>query len=151
MTDPILSITATVTRVELTLGPLSIEVDGTYRITTLAPGGRTWSRQTVASRYTHGETKIGSVLAHGSLRMGVRAYATSASGLEAAVANLVNAFSQGYYTLGVTIDGVVHSWSCWEADIDLVNGAYDKFALGRHQQEYGFTIPRHPVALSGAL
>lgn len=147
----ILTIAATISRAELALADLSIEADGVYRVTRLAPGGRSWSRQTASSRYVHGESRVHAVLAASSVAMDVRIYASTAVLLEQRVVELVNAVSQSAYRLTATINSVAHAWDCEEADVDVVNGEFDKFALAQHQQEYRLLIPKHPVAVAGAL
>lgn len=150
--DPILTITCAISRTELALAQLDLEDPGNYQVTKFSDGGRHWERQLVTSRYTHGARKVGrAVLAHGQVQVGIRCYGTTRAALEARVADMVNAFSQGYYTFGINIDGELWQYACWEADIEVANGDYDKFALAAHQQEYRLTMPRDPISANAPL
>ena len=149
---PDLSVSASVTRAEMSLAPLSIEVANQYRImrSTLGPGAVSWRKQTATSPYVHGAILVGAVKDIGLATLGVRVMAPSDSTLWARVDTLVRAFEQFTYDLSVTIDGSTFTWRCQPADYSVGDsGVFQEFHLMSHQQEVRFTIPRHPTPVAG--
>lgn len=147
----LLTLTGSVTRTELALAALNLEVEGAYRVTSIGPGGRLWRRQLATSRYMHGRALVHAVLEQGDLALGVRCYSTTGTGLNNNTVALIEAFSQRAYDVTVVIEGATQTWRCEPADLQVTSGEWDKYALAQHQQEYTLIIPRNPVPTAGAL
>lgn len=132
-------------------GNLNIENPGTYRIADLNVGGISWRRMTAKSPYQHGEFLIGAVKDAETGVISIRSYGSDVETLEANVAALLDAFSQFTYHVSVTIDGVVHEWSCEPADAAMnQDQGFDKFAQEALQQLWTFRFPRSPIPIYGS-
>lgn len=147
-----LSIVASITRAELLLAPLPIEVPGQYQIIreTLGPGSISWRRQTARSAYVHGEVLVGLVKDITVSTLGVRVLGSSAATLWSRMNTLLRAFEQYSYDLSVTLDGQTFTWRCQAADYAVgESGVFQDFHLRSLQQEVRFSIPRHPTPVAG--
>jgi hypothetical protein len=145
-----LTITATVSRTSG--GPLSLEDPGVYEIIAFGPGGRSWRRTTVESRFQHGRALLGAVLDTSTAILQVRVKGTSFTQVANRAQTLVDAFSQLTYTLTVTVDGASFSFACEAAEIAPLGGdLLQKYHAMARMQEYQLVIPRHPVPTSGVM
>lgn len=147
-----LNVTASVTRAELSLSPLSLEVPNVYSIIreSLGPGSTGWRRQTATSAYVHGEVLVGAVKSITMASLGVRVYGNSMSVMVSRLNDLIRAFEQFTYDLTVTIDGSTFTWRCQPADYSVGdNGNFQDHHLRAQQQEVHFSIPRHPTPVAG--
>lgn len=149
---PNLTITGTITRTELALADLAFQDAGVYQVVSAGPGALGWRREVATSPYVHGETLVSAVKDVGRAPLVVRALGTSASQLDTRIAALVRAFEQFSYSITLTIDGVVKTWTCEPADYAPGDsGTLDKFGLMAKMQEIHFDIPRHPVPVAGSM
>lgn len=147
-----LAISASITRSELLLAPLSLEVPGQYQImrSTLGPGAISWRRQTASSPFVHGQVLVNAVKDVATSTLGVRVIGGSASSLWSRIDTLLRAFEQFSFDLTVALDGQTFTWRCQAADYSVgESGVFQDFHLRSLQQEVQFSIPRHPTPVAG--
>lgn len=147
-----LAVAASVTRAELALAALDLSQPGVYKVVSWGPGLVAWDRQTVRSRFVHGETLVGAVKQQASDALVVRAYGATHAQLRQRIKAVTDAFSQFSYDLTVTIEGEVSTHRCDPADYTVGEAdAVQKFHLMALQQEVSLTVPRQPVPTVGAF
>lgn len=100
----------------------------------------------------HGRRSLGEVLNTTTVPLVVRVHGSTWSQVANRAQVMIDAFSQHSYTLTVTIETVVHQWSCEPADVSIVGGdAWQKFHAMARMQEYQISVPRHPIPLQGGM
>lgn len=150
---PDLTITASLTRVELSLAVLNINDQTNYKIIKVGPGSVEWDRQYAGSPFIHGETLVNAVMKQGKLPLSVRCKGSTSGVVDTNRAALCRALEQFTYTLSLTVDGVSWSWKCDPADysVDETDGAFNGFFTRAKQSVVTADIPRDPIPLSGSL
>lgn len=146
------ALTGSVTRTELGLAPLSLDVDGTYSIVSFSEGGVTWRRTTVAGKYQRGRRLIQAQQDSVTDVLLIRVYGGSWIEVNNRVKVLRDAFSQFTYRLTVTINGLERTSECEPADMDVVGeDSRRKGLLFENMREIQFSIPRDPQLIAGAI
>lgn len=147
-----LDLTGSITRTELGLGQLSLDVDGTYSIVSFSEGGVTWRRTAVAGKYQRGHRLIQAQQDTATDVLLVRVYGDSWIEVNNRVKVLRDAFSQFTYQLTVTINGLVRTAECEPADMDVVGEDTRRKGLTfANMREIQFSIPRDPRLIAGAI
>lgn len=143
-----------VTRTVLALSDLQLWQPGTFTVLgdAFGPGAQVRRRETVTSPYVKGRTLLSAVddvqLASLSIEVG----STSGSGLSTNIAVLLAAFSQSTFTMSAIWDDVAVSWTCEAADYAVgPAGVLQDHDLKFFTQVVALTVPRSPVAVSGAF
>lgn len=147
-----LALTGSITRTELGLAPLSLDVDGTHSIISFSEGGVTWRRTTVAGKYQRGRRLTQAQQDTVTDVLLVRVYGASWVEVNNRVKVLRDAFSQFTYRLTVTINGVVRTAECEPADMDVVGEDSRRKGLTfANMRELQLSIPRDPRLIAGAI
>lgn len=153
MTD--LTISATVTRTELSLGDLQLNDGTNFTLTRdgFTPGSKSFRKETVDSPLVAGRYLLHAVADVVVSELKIRCSSTTDAGLAANVTAVVNAFSQFQYTVTVTINGVAWQYLCECADTIAVgdSGAFQSLYWFNKVQEVGVSFSRHPTALMGPM
>ena len=145
--------TVQVTRTLLALSALNINDEGTYFLLEdgLDPGGVTWRRDEVESKYTDGSYEVGAVKEDAGASYGVAVKAATQTALHAAVLAIVNAFTQRTFTLQVTIDSISTAYTCKRANYQVswegpwIDDAFEPIAV------IAFTFDRRALQTAGSL
>jgi hypothetical protein len=146
----------TITRTFVPGGPLAnldINDESTYFMLEdgFAPGGVTWRRTEVESQYTDGSYEVGAVKEDSHASYGVAVKRTTQAALHTAVAAIVAAFAQRTFTLNVSIDAVVTSYSCKRANWEIswagnwIDDSFEPIAV------IAFTFDRRALQTAGSL
>lgn len=138
---PDIAVAMVVTRTDLVLPDLALEDDGVYGIVGIGPGGQAWRRNLIVGRYQHGSVSLGETLEDASLVGLVRVYGATWLEVRTRAAALFTALAQHAYTVTLTIDGVIDTYTCRPGDIDISGGDLQKHHVRATMQEYQFTIP----------
>lgn len=150
-----LIVSATVSRTELSLSALDLNVDGAYKIVRdgLGIGSLTFKKEMVSSIYVNGSFMRGRAMESITSTMKIRCYGSSKADLESKVRALVDAFSQYSYTLQVIIDGRTQTYRCDTADSIAIgdSGTFDPLMWYNTQQEVTITFTRDPVTTGQML
>lgn len=154
------AIIATATRATVPGGPLadlSLYNPGVYEVAGLGPGVLVWDKQTVRSRWVHGDFLVSATKRSSHAPLRIRVLGSSAPELDTRTRSLLDVFDQWSYDLTLTVDGVVHKWRCQPADYSPTPdenrpaGEYGMPSLGVFQHLYTFIVPRSPVPLAGSM
>lgn len=136
---------------------LSLSVDlesGTFDVdNTPGPGvwlssvtraAKVWRRIRASSPFTHGSTQTHAVLEDAQIDVVLYAEAASAAALDALKDEVEAAFGQFVFTMAVTEDGVVKTYTCDCADITW--NPHDEGMARRLIAQATLNIPVFPVA-----
>lgn len=116
----------------------------------IGPGAVSWRKNTVASPFSYGRFVVSQVQDVVTMSVAVRVRAASHDWMDYYVSQLVDAFEQFSYTFTYSIDGVSHSYQCEAADWAVGDsGQYDDLMGLSYNQIVTFTVPRHPLPVSG--
>jgi hypothetical protein len=145
--------TVQVTRTLLALSNLNINDEGTYFLLEdgLEPGGVTWRRDEVESKYTDGSYEVGAVKEDARASYGVAVKAATQTALHTAVAAIVAAFTQRTFTLQVTIDSISTAYTCKRANYEVswegpwIDDAFEPIAV------IAFSFDRRALQTTGSL
>ena len=131
-------------------GTLALEdPDNGYEIVGFGPGGRSWRRDAVEGRYTHGRTLINAVLESRVLTAQIRISGASWVQVQTRAQAMIDALSPLAYLVTSTVEGVATPMVCEPADVALAGSdQWDKFGIMANQQEYVLTIPYDPVKVA---
>lgn len=135
----------------LPTSPLQLQDPGVYKVVTIGPGQIVRRREVATSPYTQGRTLVRAVKDVMTSTATIRAYGSTAAELETRTAAMLDAFDQFSFTFTFTVDGVTKTWTCECADYGPLNGLFDPLELRQFQQAYAFSIPRHPVPVTGSI
>ncbi len=139
-----------VTRDELALADLQLETPGYCRVVEHGPGTLQWRTTWVESPFAHGKYPTASVKELVKMPLRVRILGTTQAEMSSRLDELYEAFSQFTYEIAVSLDGTVHRWTCWTADITPgESGVFNKVFLHHAWQDVVLDIPRHPIAITG--
>jgi len=125
--------------------PLELEQPGTSRVVSVGPGSMSRRREVAISPFVDGEFLISSVKDVVNIALAVRFFGATHAALKANVEAALAAFDQFSYTLTLTLEGEVSTWSCEPADYGPLDGQIDPFGMRSTQQVYTFAIPRQPT------
>lgn len=132
------------------LDTIELEEGGPYRIVAWGPGSLTWQRTVARSPYVHGEVLTGAVKDTPVLPLTIMIEGDSASDLMSNVADLLRAFEQIRYRVGVTVNDTDYQWYCQPADYaPNGDGTFTASHYREHFQVYDFRIPREPTPIQG--
>lgn len=131
-------------------GTLSLEDPANgYEIVGVGPGGRTWRRDVVEGRYTHGRTLLNAVLETRTMPLRVRVSGATWVEVATRAQAMVDAVSERMFLMTITIEGVATPAVCEPADVALAGSdEWDKFGIMALQQDYVLTIPYDPVKVA---
>lgn len=131
-------------------GTLSLEdPDNGYEIVSIGPGARTWRRDVIEGRYTHGRALMNAVLDVRTMPIVVRVLGTPWTQVRSRAQAMIDAVSERAWLLTVTIEGVADTYLCEPADVALAGGdEWDKFGIMADQQTYVLSIPYDPVEVA---
>ena len=148
MTD--LSVVAKVTRSLLGLGDLDINDHSTYRLAgpQVMGGTVSWDRRQVSSPWVEGDITVSRRRTNVMDQITVYVAGSATDNLNLNLQNLLWAFTQDRYTLSITVGSQQFAWDCEAADYQVT---YDTPHLKSLYVPVVFTVPRRPVALSGAF
>lgn len=147
-----LALTGSITRTDLGLGQLSLDVDGTYSIVSFSEGGVSWRRKAVDGKYQAGRRLTQAQKDTVTDVLLIRVYGSSWAEVNNRAGTLMAAFSQFTYQLTVTINGVVRTAECEPADMDVVGEDSRRKGLTfENMRELQFSIPRDPRLIAGAI
>lgn len=143
-----LSLSALVTRTDLSLADLNINDSTNYRIAgpEIMAGQVSWDRQQINSPWVEGDITISRRRPNVNSQLTVYVAGTDQANLMTNIRTLVSAFSQDRYTLQINIGSAVNQWDCEAADYSVqmdTAHVYGKYI------PVSFNIPRNPVPLSG--
>lgn len=148
MTD--LSVVAKVTRSLLGLGDLNINDHSTYRLAgpQVMGGTVSWDRRQVSSPWVEGDITVSRRRTNVMDQITVYVDGANMAGVNTNLQTLITAFTQDRYTLSITVGSQQFAWDCEAADYQVT---YDTPHLKSLYVPVVFTVPRRPVALSGAF
>lgn len=147
MTDVDLSVE--INRDALALDPLILGDGNPYYIATQFLGaGVTWDRQQVSSRWVDGDFTTSRRRANVTEQIAVEVVCPDMFTLQNAVETLIDAFVQDFYLMTTTVDGQLWTYQCEAADYQ--NAMWNTPRLAACQGQIIFSVPRRPVAVSGA-
>jgi hypothetical protein len=113
----------------------------------LSRPGKTWTKQTATSPFTHGTVTTRAKLEQATINLSVYAQGVSTAAVVALQDEVEAAFAQFAYTVTITLDGSAKSYVCDPADLswgDLLSPEAKAFMA-----RATLTIPCHPVAGAG--
>lgn len=147
-----LDLTGTITRTDLGLAPLSLDVDGLHSIVSFSQGGVTWRRTAVSGKYQAGRRLTQAQQDTVTDVLLIRVYGSSTIEVDNRAGVLMAAFAQFTYQLTVTINGLVRTAECEPADMDVVGEDSRRKGLTfANMREIQFSIPRDPRLIAGAI
>lgn len=123
-----------------------------YEVFAVGIGGRVWKHRSVDNDWIHGELRTASTLQNYEAVVGIRTKSTTIANVAAAIAVLVEGFSQRSYELTGSLDGVAFSFvDCWPADMTEVkllrqDEGVDQFQLMAKQYHHRFIFRCDPAA-----
>ena len=146
-----ITVTGSVTRASLGLGPLDLS-DGAYEIVSLTVGGVQWRRAVAEGRYQPGRALLHAQQSTVTDVLTVRVYGVSDAQVENRVLALRKAFSQFAYTLTTAIAGITRTVVCEPADMSIGGDDTRQKTLTYHRmREVVLSIPRDPELEDGAM
>lgn len=132
------------------VGDISLENPGTYRVMEWGPGQIAWRREEVSSPYVHGSTLVGAVKETPVILLVILVEGMSSNDLMAKTAALLRAFEQFRYRLNISVDDEEYEWVCQPADYSSNNdGSFNRSHWAEFCQVYTFRIPRDPTPIEG--
>ncbi len=147
---PLITVSALVTRTELALAALQLETPNYCRVVEHGPGTLQFRTTWVESPFAHGKYPTASVKELTRMPLRVRILGTTQAELSTRLDELYDCFSQFTYELTVSLNGTVHKWTCWSADITPgESGVFNKVFLHNFWQDVVLDIPRHPIPITG--
>lgn len=145
-----LSVVAKVTRPSLGLPDLDINDHTYYTIAGQQIMGGTvqWDRKQVSAPWVDGDVTVARRRGNVMENLTVYVAGSTQADLNTNLQNLIGAFTQDRYTLSITIGSQQYAWDCETADYSV---QFDTPHLHSLYVAATFSIPRKPVALSGAF
>ena len=132
----------------VTLEAGTLDVDNTpgpgLWLSSVTRPAKVWRRIRASSPLTHGSTQTHAVLEDAQIDVVLYAEAANAAALEALRVQVEDAFGQFVFTMAVTEDGVVKTYTCDCADITW--NAHDEGMATRLLAQATLNIPVFPVA-----
>lgn len=149
-----LVVAGSITRTELGMSVLNLNVAGVCQVVAYDPGGVTKRRVVAKSPTVSGHAQTGSVADSRSIALTLRFFGATKAALDAQIQTYLNAFEQFSYTLSIQLDDATVQWACDDAEYRPVSPDGDgvhKYGLMApvRRQMYAFTIPTQPYPVAG--
>lgn len=145
-----ISVSASVTRNELSLGDLDLNDGVNYQLAkNFSAGSVTWRKQTVESPFYEGRYVVHEVKDAAETRLTVYVFGASYPALNSNLETLLAAFTeQSSYDVIITTEGQEHRWTCERADYEV---AFATETVNALFVPVTFTMMRTPTPVSGAF
>lgn len=153
-----LTVDGTISRAELGLDPLPLNVLGQVRVVSYSSRAvgkvRGWAR----SPSMHGAVQTYSKKDVATVNLTLRFYASTKGSLDALIETYLEAFEQDRYDLSIVLNGQPTTWSCVDAEYrpvktDESGDGVDKFSLmaSPMRHAFAFVIPVQPTPTVGVF
>lgn len=136
--------------ITVTAGGINVTNPGTYdcALGGIDLGEVQWRRFIVDSPFVHGNFETHAVKGMATATLAVDVFASSAAQMQTRMAALIDALTDGDWTLALDVDGTAYSWLCRRAD-------YRPIPINKLWEDGPITIrfafQRYPVATAGGV